>query len=212
MEWDPTVFVVDDDPAVRKSLRRLGESLTLPVETFASATEFLAAYDPRRPGCIVLDLRMPGMSGLELQDRLLLDGVLIPIIVVTAYGDIPSAVRAMKNGAVDFIEKPIRPQALLDRINDALARDRQTREETAEREGFKSRLELLSRREAEVMDLLTQGLTAKEIGVQLGVSHKTVQVHRARILEKLEVNSIAELVRRVLAMGVDAQKPYVTTT
>jgi RNA polymerase sigma factor (sigma-70 family) len=208
MRTVPTVFVVDDDPAVRKSLTRLGESLSLPVEAYASATEFLDAYDPQRPGCVVLDMRMPGMSGLELQDRLQVERIDIPVIVVTAYGDVPSAVRAMKKGAVDFIEKPIRPQSLLERINEALSRDRRTREQTAERRSFQERLEILSPRERQVLDLLVVGRSAKEIGVELGISHKTIQVHRARILEKLQVGSIAELVRRVLCTRQCEGKSY----
>lgn len=199
MACEPTVFVVDDDPAVRKSLERLGESLALPVEGFASAQEFLAAYDPARPGCIVLDLRMPGMSGLELQERLWQQGTQIPVIMVTAYGDIPSAVRAMRHGAIDFIEKPYRPQSLLERINEALTRDRENRVRRAQEADSRDRVATLSPREHQVMRLLAAGRSAKQIGAELGVSHKTVQVHRARIFEKLKITSVAELVRLAVA-------------
>lgn len=199
MACEPTVFVVDDDPAVRKSLERLGESLALPVEGFASAQEFLAAFDPARPGCVVLDLRMPGMSGLELQERLWQQGMQIPVIMVTAYGDIPSAVRAMRHGAIDFIEKPYRPQSLLERINEALTRDRDNRVRRAQEADSRDRVATLSPREHQVMRLLAAGRSAKQIGAELGVSHKTVQVHRARIFEKLKITSVAELVRLAVA-------------
>ncbi len=179
-DHEPTVFVVDDDRAMRKSLRWLIESIDLRVETYESAQAFLEHYNPERSGCVVLDVRMPGMSGLDLQDHLRkLDGD-IPIIIVTAYGEVPMAVRAIKAGALDFIEKPVCDQVLLDHIQDALELDRKRRQSRADKQEITERLESLTKREAEVMDLVVVGMSSREIAGELGVSFKTIEAHRAK--------------------------------
>lgn len=190
----PTVFVVDDDRAMRKSLRWLIESIDLTVETFESAREFLEKYDPARPGCVVLDVRMPGMSGLELQDHLRTQAVKIPLIIITAYGDVPMAVRAIKAGALDFIEKPVCDQVLLDHIHDALELDRKNRETQAENQEVVNRLESLTKREAEVMKFVVAGQSSKEIAGELGVSFKTIEAHRAKIMKKMDAKSVPHLI------------------
>jgi two-component system response regulator FixJ len=202
MSTEPVVFVVDDDPGMRQSLTRLIESIQLPVEAYASAQEFLEAYDGDRPGCLVLDIRMPGMSGLELQEHLHRKQFPLPVIVVTGHGDIPMAVRAMQHGAVDFIEKPFRPQILLDRVGDAVKRSLQAWREQRHRRVATSRLGRLTRREREVLRHLLDGRAVKEIATHLGLSHKTVQVHRAHIMEKTQCNSIADLIRVATAAGL----------
>lgn len=194
MTEKPTVFVVDDDRAMRKSLRWLIESVDLSVETFESAREFLEKYDPTRPGCVVLDVRMPGMSGLELQDYLRSQHIKIPIIIITAYGDVPMAVRAIKAGALDFIEKPVCDQVLLDHIHDALELDRKNRETEAENREIVSRVESLTKREAEVMEFVVAGMSSKEIAGELGVSFKTIEAHRAKIMKKMDAKSVPHLI------------------
>ena len=198
---EPTVFVVDDDPAACSSLKKLLKSVNLPAETHASADEFLESYDPSRPGCLILDVRMPRVSGLDLQEVLQLSHVKIPIIFVSGHGDISMAVRAMRGGAVDFIEKPFRAQALLDRVHEAIAQDAQIRQKQSECADFEVRLALLTPREREIMDLLVAGRTAKDVGVQLDVSHKTVQVHRAHIMDKMQVRSMAVLARLAMTFN-----------
>lgn len=194
-----TVFVVDDDPAIRKSLRWLIESVGLKVRTHASAQEFLTAFDAQASGCLVLDVRMPGLSGLELQERLRELGSELPIIVVTAYGDVPMAVRAMKSGAIHFFEKPVSDQVLLDYIQKAIAEDLRRRQGRAEQQEVAQRIERLTQREREVMEMVVAGLSSKEIGQKLGVSFKTVEAHRAKIMKKMEANSIPHLIRLHLA-------------
>jgi len=193
-----TVFVVDDDEAVRDSLELLVATTGLAVETFASAREFLDAYDPERAGCLVTDIRMPGMSGLELQEHLVALGASIPVIVLTGHGDVPAAVRALKAGAVDFVEKPFKPQALLDLINQAIARDRETREAMAREGAIAERLASLTPREREVMELVVAGKANKVIAVELDISERTVELHRGRIMKKMKARSLAELMRLVL--------------
>jgi two-component system, LuxR family, response regulator FixJ len=195
METEPIVFVVDDDPAMRQSMRWLIESVNLAVETYATAQDFLAAYDPSRPGCLVLDVRMPGMSGLDLQEELNRRQIYVPIIIITGYAEVPTAVRALKGGALDFIEKPFSDQLLLDRIQQAIASDRQTRERNATRAALAARVAQLTPREREVMQLVVAGSSNREIAAELGLSVKTVEVHRARVMEKMKVDSLAELVR-----------------
>lgn len=192
---EPTVFVVDDDAAVRQSFEWLVGSVGLRTETYASARDFLDAYDPARPGCLVLDVRMPGMSGLELQERLAADGVTLPVIVVSGYGDVPTAVRVMKHGAVDFIEKPFSDQAMLDRIQASIERDLEARRADAKRASARSNRDRLTRREAEVMDLVIAGQSNKQIARALAISPKTVEVHRAKVMKKMQADSLAELVR-----------------
>jgi len=191
----PTVFVVDDDQAVQNCVRRLVESIHLDVETFGSADEFLKACDPTRPGCIVLDVRMPGMSGLELQQRLIELGYTLPVIMLSGYGDVSVAVRAMKAGAVSFIEKPFNDHFLLDTIREAIRKDTQNRREQALAGEIQSRIARLTPREREVMDLLVAGNVSKAVAAKLRLSEKTIEVHRAHVMKKLEAKTIADLVR-----------------
>ena len=195
MAAEPTVFVVDDDVAMRESTRFLVESVGLLVETFERAQDFLERYDPNRPGCLVLDVRMPEVSGLELQERLVEYGANIPVILITGYGDVPMAVRAMRNGALDFIEKPFSDQHLIDRIQEAIERDRVCRNDRMDRESVSVRMSALSARENQVLDRVVDGKANKVIAAELGLSPKTIEVHRARLMKKLRVGSLAELVR-----------------
>jgi len=202
MSKTETVFVVDDDQAMRKSLKWLIESVGMQVESYASADEFIRNYYPGRSGCLLLDVRMPGMSGLDLQEQFIRQNIKIPIIIITGHGDVPMAVRAMKAGAVDFIEKPFNDEFLLDSIRKALALDVQQRTFQAQRAEIATRLAHLTPREHEVMEMVTNGKSNKEIANQLGVSTKTVEAHRARVMEKMEASSLAELVRLVMAANV----------
>ncbi len=204
-EPTPTVFVVDDDEAVRNSLRFLLKSVGLPTQTLPSATEFLATYQPAQPGCLVLDVRMPSMSGLELQQQLSLRGATIPVIFITGHGDIPMAVEAMQHGAFDFLQKPFRDQDLIDRIQKALAKDAKTREALKEHERIRHRLESLTPREREVLALMTQGKPNKVMAADLGVSQRTVEIHRARVMEKSGASSLAQLVRMVMDLAPSAR-------
>jgi two-component system response regulator FixJ len=204
---DSTVFVVDDDPALRKSLRWLMESIGLRVLTFASAQEYLAAYEPEQSGCIVMDVRMPGMSGLELQERLGELGCELPMIVMTAYGDVPMAVRAMKSGAVHFFEKPIGDQVLLDEVQAALTRDVARRKQALLHRDAAERYARLTLREAEVLEQVVAGLSSREIGLKLGVSYKTVEAHRAKIMKKMDAESVPHLIRLYLDLPKDVRKP-----
>ncbi len=200
-EPTPTVFVVDDDEAVRNSLRFLLRSVGLPTQTLASATEFLATYPPSQPGCLVLDVRMPAMSGLELQQQLNLRGATLPVIFVTGHGDIPMAVEAMQHGAFDFLQKPFRDQDLIDRIQKALAKDAKTRAALKEHDRIRRRFETLTPREREVLALMTQGKPNKVMAADLGVSQRTVEIHRARVMEKSGAASLAQLVRMVMDLA-----------
>ncbi len=197
-EPTPTVFVVDDDNAVRNSLRLLLKSVGLASQPLGSAAEFLETYRPSQPGCLVLDVRMPGMSGLELQRELNLRGATIPVIFITGHGDIPMAVEAMQQGAFDFLAKPFRDQELIDRVQRALAKDATTRAALKERERIRERLESLTPREREVLSLMTQGKPNKIMAHELGVSQRTVEIHRARVMEKSGAGSLAQLVRMVM--------------
>jgi FixJ family two-component response regulator len=194
----PTVFVVDDDQAMRNSLKWLIESVSMQVETFESADAFINSYYPGRSGCLLLDVRMPGMSGLELQEYLRVNQIAIPVIIITGHGDVPMAVRAMKSGAVDFIEKPFNDELLLESIRHALALDVKQRDMQKQRAEIATRLARLTPREHEVMVMVTNGKANKEIATSLGVSAKTVEAHRARVMEKMEANSLAELVRMAI--------------
>ena len=194
----PTVFVVDDDESVRSSLRFLLRSVGLESRTFASAGEFLENYDAAHPGCLVLDVRMPGMSGLELQQQLNLRGAVIPVIFITGHGDIPMAVEAMQHGAHDFLQKPFRDQDLIDRIQRALAKDGKARAALDEHESIRARLDTLTPREREVLALMAQGKPNKVMAHELGVSQRTVEIHRARVMEKSGAASLAQLVRMVM--------------
>jgi RNA polymerase sigma factor (sigma-70 family) len=198
-----TVFVVDDDQAMRNSLKWLIESVGVAVESFASADDFLANYEPGRRGCIVLDVRMPGMSGLDLQEHLVQQNIRIPTVIITGHGDVPMAVRAMKAGAVDFIEKPFNDEALLDAIRRAIATEERQRNAQFEHREIQARIEHLTPREREVMNRVTDGSSNKEIANSLGVSAKTIEAHRARVMEKMQARSLAELVRMALAVSQD---------
>ena len=188
MSEDAVVFVVDDDPAVRDSIAMLVRSEGLAVRTFDSARGFLAAWDRCEPGCLIVDLRLPGLSGLDLQERLAGDDEAPPIIFLTGYGTVPAAVRALKAGAVDFLEKPFDPATLLARVHEALANDRERRSDTR-------RLHALTPREREILRQVAAGDTNKVIAANFGISVRTVELHRARGMRKLGVRSVAELVR-----------------
>lgn len=198
MSSGPTVFVVDDNLGVLKSLRALLESAGLEVETYATAEEFLAAYHVERPGCLVLDVRLRRGSGLDLQDDLRRRGASIPILVLTGHGNVPTSVRALKGGAVDFLQKPAPPKLLLERIRAALEIDRQARAASAERAVVVDRLAHLTPREREVLHLLVAGKTSKEIAAAMKVSVRTVEGHRRMVFSKMDVSSAAQLVATVL--------------
>jgi len=195
---EPTVFVVDDDTGVREAIRLLLRSVGLRAEVFSLARTFLESYDPDVPGCLVLDLRMPGISGLELQDRLIKLGSELPIIFVTAHGDVPTAVIAVKAGAVDFIQKPFQDQKLLDMVHHALDLDAQARKERAELARIEDRLRSLTPREREVLELVVAGKMNKIISRELGISQRTVEIHRARVMDKMEASSVSQLVRMIV--------------
>jgi two-component system, LuxR family, response regulator FixJ len=197
---EATVFVVDDNVGVRSSLRALLESAALAVETYASAEEFLAAYDPERAGCLILDVRLRHSSGLDLQDELRRRKALLPIIVLTGHGNVPTSVRALKAGATDFLQKPVPPTVLLERIRAALETDRQARATTTEHAVVVERLARLTPREREVLELLIAGQTSKEIAAALQVSVRTVEGHRRRVFSKMHVSSAAQLVAAVLSV------------
>jgi FixJ family two-component response regulator len=197
-ERAPVVFIVDDDEAVRGSLRLLLKSVGLVPAPLASAREFLHKYDPAQPGCLVLDVRMPEMSGLELQEQLNRLGAVIPVIFITGHGDVPMAVEAMQAGAFDFLPKPFRDQDLIDRIQRALEKDRANRTVLEERAMIRQRLESLTPREREVLDMVASGKANKVMASDLGVSQRTVEIHRARVMEKMGASSLAQLVRMIM--------------
>jgi FixJ family two-component response regulator len=194
---EPLVYLVDDDDAVRDSMGLLLRSVGLDCAVYASALEFLEAYDASRHSCLVADVRMPGLSGLELQQRLIEQRASIPIVFITGHGYVPMAVNAMKSGASDFIQKPFRDQDLLDRINKALKHDREQRARRAELQETRNRLALLTPRETEVMRRVVRGQANKVIAMDLNVSQRTVELHRARVMHKLKMRSLAELVNAV---------------
>jgi RNA polymerase sigma factor (sigma-70 family) len=205
MNSQPTVFVVDDDQAMRNSLKWLIESIGMQVRTYSSADEFLNNYYPGRAGCLLLDVRMPGMSGLELQAHLARLDSRLPVVIITGHGDIAMAVKAMKSGAVDFIEKPFHDEELLTSIRNALDFDEKQRALQAQRAEIAARLAELTPREHEVMEMVTDGKANKEIASALGVSAKTVEAHRARVMDKMRAASLAELVRMALIAGGEVQ-------
>jgi FixJ family two-component response regulator len=195
---EATVFIVDDDEAVRDSLGLLLRSVGYRARCYAGARDFLKAFDPRDYGCLVLDIRMPGMTGLELQKHLAEIGCNIPIVFITGHGDIPMAVEAVRQGAVDFLQKPFADQELVDRINDAMKQAAQQREGELERLEILDRVESLTAREKQVMGQVVLGKANKVIAGDLGVSQRTVEIHRARVMEKMQANSLAHLVRMVM--------------
>ena len=194
-ELKPTIYVVDDDPSVRDSTELMLKSVGFNVETFGSAQDFLKADLREDLGCLVLDVRMPGMSGLDLQEKLVSAKTPLPVIFITGHGTVPMSVRAMKAGAVDFLQKPFEEQDLLDAINRAVARQREMKSKRDQAEELQLRLEALTPREYEVFSLLVTGMANKEIAFKLGASERTIKAHRARIMEKIGAGSLADLVR-----------------
>jgi FixJ family two-component response regulator len=213
--FTPTVFVLDDEPAVLRGLARLLRSARLNVATFASPREFLEQHDPRAPGCLVLDVAMPGLNGMELQAALTAKGSPIPIIFLTGHGNIPMGVQAMKRGAVDFLTKPVNDEDLLKAVQAAIEKDRLARQAWAEVEEIQQRLATLTPREREVLAHVVSGQLNKQIAGDLGTVEKTIKVHRARVMEKMKVQSLAELVRlaeRVGVGGVDSNQSSVISS
>lgn len=203
----PTVFVVDDDAAVLKSISRLLRSFGLRVVTFSSPREFLEHYDARVPGCLLLDVAMPGLDGLQLQSALTTKGCPLPVIFLTGQGNIPMSVRAMKRGAVDFLTKPVPDEDLLRAVQSAVAADRQHREANAELNDIQARLNSLTPREREVLEHVVSGQLNKQIATQLGTVEKTIKVHRARVMEKMKAPSLAALVRLAGRGGITCENP-----
>jgi FixJ family two-component response regulator len=203
---EPMVCIIDDDRQVRDGLHSLIRSVGLRVETFASAQEFLDAKRPDVPACLILDVRMPGLSGLDLQQTLKNANLQLPIIFITGHGDIPMSVRAMKEGAHEFLTKPVRGQDLLEAVQRAIAADIRARRERAELDDIRSRFQSLTPRETEVMNLVVAGLLNKQIADELGMSELTVKTHRARVMEKTAADSLAHLVRMAEKLRVHAQK------
>ena len=198
---EPTVFIIDDDPAMRDSLRWLIGSVGLAGETFSSAEEFLGQHTPERCGCILLDVRMPGLSGLELLERLSKERGAVPVLILTGHGDVPMAVRALKAGAFDFIEKPFSDQLLLERIHKAMRLDAKQRKELEGVRKIEARLSKLTAREREVFEVVVGGKPNKVIASDLGLSQKTVEVHRAHVMEKMRAESLASLVKMAMLVG-----------
>lgn len=195
------VYVVDDDKSVCRALARLIRSIGLAVETFQSATAFLDYTMPDRPGCLVLDIRLPGLSGLDLQAALHQSAREVPIVFITGYGDVPTSVRAMKGGAFDFLQKPFNDQELLDCVQRALVRSREQRADRAERTELQRRYDSLTPREREVLALILSGKINKQIAGDLGIAEKTIKVHRGRVMEKMQASSVADLVRMAQKLG-----------
>ena len=202
----PIVFVVDDDPSVRRAIQRLVGSVGLRVETFASPHDLLQAKWPDTPACLVLDIRLPGISGLDLQRELADANIRVPIVFITAHGDIPMTVRAMKAGAVEFLSKPFRNQDLLDAIQLGLKRDLERRQQEAEAANLRERLESLTPREREVLPLVVSGLLNKQIAAEIGTSEATVKVHRSQLMRKMGADSLADLVRAAEKIGIPAAR------
>jgi FixJ family two-component response regulator len=201
-EAAPVVFVVDDDPSVRRAIKRLVESVGLRVETFGSAQEFLRSERPDSASCMVLDIRLPGISGLDFQRELAKAGIHIAVVFITGHGDIPMTVRAMKAGAVEFLTKPFRDQDLLDAIQQGLERDRTRRAQEAEVAALRERLESLTPREREVLPWVASGLPNKQIADAVGASEATIKVHRSQLMRKMGAPSLADLVRMAEKIGI----------
>jgi len=197
------VFVIDDDASMRDAVSRLLNAVGLTVQTFASAREFLAGRLPDVPGCVVLDVRLPGLSGLDLQREMVERGIHIPVIFITGHGDIPMSVQAMKAGAVEFLTKPFRDQDLLDAVRSGIQLDRQGRKERAELAELRDGLRQLTPREREVMSLVVAGLLNKQIALRLGTSEKTIKIHRSHVMQKMRADSLADLVRMCQKLGIE---------
>jgi FixJ family two-component response regulator len=204
---EPIVFVIDDDISMRRALINLFESVGLKVEAFGSAPELMKARLPEVPSCLVLDIRLPGLSGLDLQNELANANVHIPIIFITGHGDIPMTVRAMKSGAVDFLTKPFRDQDLLDAVRTAIERDRRRREVEKTVSNLQALFETLSPREREVLAFVASGLMNKQIAAELGLAEITVKIYRGHIMRKMRAKSLAELIRMTEALGIRPEKP-----
>lgn len=202
----PIIFVVDDDQSVCQSLTWLIESVGIKVETFPSAAEFLKRHPHDGPACLVLDVRMPGLSGFDLQNQLAAAGRVIPIIFITGHGNVSMSVRAMKAGAVDFIEKPFEDQTLLDALNQSLEKDRQAKLEQAEKREIKQRVDSLTAREREVFKRVVAGMLNKQIAFEQGTTERTIKAHRARVMQKLQARSLADLVRLAVKAGIGPEK------
>ncbi|WP_456405350.1 response regulator transcription factor [Thiolapillus sp.] len=200
-----SVFIVDDDTEVRQALALLMESVGLNTQTYSSADAYLEEFDPALPGCLILDVRMPGMSGLELQARLTAEAIHPPVIVITGHGDVPMAVRAVQAGAVDFIEKPFNDQALLDSVHRALDLDAKQRGRASKLAEVRSRLASLTPRELQVMKMVVAGKRNKIIASELCVSQSTVEAHRAKVMEKMQAQSLSDLMRMVLSLEIEEE-------
>jgi two-component system, LuxR family, response regulator FixJ len=196
-----TVYVVDDDDSMRRALALLLNTVGHKTATFANPKEFLEKFESDNAGCLVLDIRMPGMSGLELQQHLNRTGSMLPVIFITGHGDVPMAVQAMKEGAFEFVQKPFRDQDLLDRINHALVQDAQNRSTLAQRADVVRRLESLTSREHQVLDMVVDGAANKVIAIDLDLSERTVEIHRARVMEKMSAKSVAHLVKLKMSLS-----------
>ncbi len=206
MPPQPTVFIVDDDASIRRVLGQLFATAKLPSHSYPSAQAFLEQHNPDHPGCLLLDVRMPGASGLELQEMLVQRGVCIPIIFMTAYADVPMTVRAMKAGALDFVEKPFNEQQLLEAVRAALEQDRRARETVSHHETLHRRVKALTRRERQVLERVVAGQTNREIAEEWGISEKTVKIHRGRVMEKMQADSLPQLVLMAQAAGIHTTK------
>ena len=206
MQADPIVFVVDDDPSVRRSIERVIQSTGFKVETFQSAAAFLQRPRSDGPACLVLDVRLPGLSGLDLQRELTNAGIQLPIIFITAHGDIPMTVRAMKGGAVEFLTKPFRTEHLLHAVRSAIERDRNTLKQRNEVVQLRNRYDLFTPREREVFALLVLGLLNKQIAGELATTERTIKFHRAHIMQKMQAESVADLVRMAQKLGLTGER------
>jgi FixJ family two-component response regulator len=201
----PVVYIVDDDPDMRDSLRWLMKTVGLPAQTFASAAEFLRDFHPDRPGCVLLDVRMPGTSGLDLFEELVARGQGLPVIFITAYADVPMAVRAMKSGAVEFVEKPFNRQTLLDKVQRAIKEDAERRNRASAREKLADRFQRLTGKEREVLELIKEGRTNKEIATRLQITPRAVELRRSSLMRKLEAHSLIELLRLAVVHDVRSE-------
>jgi FixJ family two-component response regulator len=201
-EEKPVVYVVDDDPSVRKALERLLRSAGHDAKTFASAPEFLNFTYPDTPGCLILDIKLPGLSGLELQDRLVEKDISFPIIFITGHGTVPASVRAFKAGAMDFLQKPFKDRELLDAVSRGIEKHHSLRKKQKEMKTLHARLNTLTPREREVFSLVVSGMLNKQVAFDLGITEKTIKVHRARVMEKMGAQSLADLVRFAEKLGI----------
>ncbi|MBR0705270.1 MULTISPECIES: response regulator transcription factor [Bradyrhizobium] len=208
---DPVVLIVDDDPSMRRALTNLFQSVGLKVEAFSSAAEIMEAKPPAVPSCLVLDIRLPGLSGLDLQADLAKANIHTPIIFITGHGDIPMTVRAMKSGAVDFLTKPVRDQDMLDAVQAAIERDRKRRDAEKSISGVRSRFEGLTPRERDVLSLVASGLMNKQVAAELGLAEITVKIYRGQIMRKMGAKSLADLVRMTDALGIPRNRGHLQT-